>query len=1328
MTRLRQFFLLVSGLLCLDAMCLAADWPTYRYDVRRSGCSPGELPAALKPAWSVKLPSFLPAFPNEPRQQFDRSYEPICAAGTLVIGSPIDGSVRAFAVETGQELWCHYTGGPVRLAPVLHYTGGPVRLAPVLHDGKVLVGSDDGTFRCLNLADGSLVWSMKPYPAERPDMRLLGNNRLISMWPVRGGPVVVDGIVYFGSGVWPTMGIYVHALRVADGTSVWTNSRLSLLEHVRIDHNKLFDAGLSPQGYLLSSGKHLVLPNGRSQPVALNRADGSLFHFVQGYRNGDCRVAIGGDYAFVGERGVVSLTDFREVGNKWARAGDKAPQAFDPARFDQFEGPYHPYKHFSGCTANSVFEGSMAYSLSQGVFYAHDLSKAAVSEWKSSQGSRTLKPFRWDAPMAIRMPIGLGGSSRLFLKAGKRLYGCAGNWGVAIELTGATPAARIVWQHQFAAPPTSMIAAADRLFVALRDGTVECLSADGQAPAAAATVRTRAPTASPELETVLTATAARAGFCVVFGNLSPGEIDHLLVETDLRLVLVDPDPEQVKALRTAYGKSEDYGTRLEVFSGQADTFELPAYLASIMWLRSAGGKPADSALMERLWRSVRPYGGALCVTGSSDLVAATRTQLEAVKLDGAAAPVGAANVIAIHRPNGPEGAADWTHETADAARSHFSKDTAVRAPLAPLWYGDGPDHGFIKRKDYGRGVKPQVAQGRVFALQQFSRTLYAYDAYTGRSLWKQRGEGKEAGFITRFVSRPEGVYAAGRGICVVYDPATGRELRRMTFSQAMPADSKARAAGIVVTDTSVLIAGANVATVAIEQGLWDADVLVCLDRTTGEIRWKRSAAERFNIKALAAHGGRVFCTDSMSPLANEYWQRRGAGVTECASTVMALDEATGDVQWRHEFQSPYRQHGASSWLGVRGRDDWLACVESTNRVIAGREGNAVLLKADDGSVVWEKELGLTQPLIVMGRHLLDQSGRRMDIETAEILKSGLFSRGGCNYAVANRHLALLREQTVCYVDIESGKRHRLRNLRSGCSNSTIPAAGLLNLPNFAMGCVCNYPVQTSSAWLHMPGIEDWGGTEPMRVEPVTGNTSIPVVSADAARQMHAFKRSFLVDDPKTAMEYLVGHWTFDNLSPDAPNRAPDLSPSKAVCVLSNPIFEPRGSGQALTCGADVAKTCGKARIPAHDSVRQALTMCAWVKLGEKQHKGAAGIVECPQYYRLMVDNTTAPYTISLSLQTDAKSWRSVRTPQKVKAGEWIHVAGTFDGEVGELVLYLNGKEIARSNGRACAVGPSGSSIAIGVRDGGAFLNGALDDVRLYKRALGPKVIAAIASE
>ena len=127
-------------------------------------------------------------------------------------------------------------------------------------------------------------------------------------------------------------------------------------------------------------------------------------------------------------------------------------------------------------------------------------------------------------------------------------------------------------------------------------------------------------------------------------------------------------------------------------------------------------------------------------------------------------------------------------------------------------------------------------------------------------------------------------------------------------------------------------------------------------------------------------------------------------------------------------------------MSVRSQDDWLAYAEAGNQVLAGRGGTTLLLEAETGQPVWEKPLGLAQPVILMGERVLDQSARLIALATGEPLQSNLFRRGGCNYAVANPFLAFLRDQTVCYVDLETGERHRLRNLRSGCSNSLIAAS------------------------------------------------------------------------------------------------------------------------------------------------------------------------------------------------------------------------------------------------------------------------------------------------
>ncbi|TVS17603.1 MAG: hypothetical protein EA424_12275 [Planctomycetaceae bacterium] len=1279
-------------------------WPMYRYDARRSGFSPQGLPAVLELHWQRQLPGYEVAFPNEARKQFDSSYEPVCADGVLVVASPADGSVRAYAVETGEERW-------------RFYAEGPVRLAPVLHEGRVLFGADDGRFRCLDLKSGDLLWEHRAYLPDAPDARLLGNNRLISHWPVRGGAVVKDQTVYFASGVWPTMGVFVWALDIRTGTPHWMNASLGHIKGVRIDHDVRHDSGISPQGYLLATEDRLIVPSGRSLPLGLNRSDGSLFHYVMGYRSGDWRVVVGGDYLLVGQTGVLSLADFREVGNTFQTAGTADPQAVETRR-DLTESPRAPYKFFAGADADSIIDGAMAYSFVDGVFLAHDLDRSGVSEHGTSPLQPVSSVLRWDAQMTMRVPTGLGGHTRLFARAGDTFYGRAGDSIVALKLTHDTPAVQVAWKHEVASRPTSVIPAEGRLFAVLEDGMLLCFGEEGthgEIQATKADIATVSPSASESLQAV---DFPNDGFFIALGGLSPAETEHLVQKTDLRMIVVSADDDMHDSERRRLAATGTYGSRVERFAGDPLAFHLPHYIASLLWWRGDVLEPPTAAQLRRAWDAVRPFGGRLRFTGTEAQTTRFAELANTAELSGAEIAVDDRGVTLL-RLGGPEGAADWTHETADAARSFFSQDTAVRPPLTPLWFGDGPGYGFIKHKDYGIGVKPQVVEGRVVALQQHTQTLFAYDAYTGRVLWRTRGEGDDAGFITRHVVLCDGVYAAGNGLCVVFDPDTGDVLRRMQY--ATGENEPTRASGIVVSDDSILIAASVFEGVrAIEQGLWDAEVLICLDRKTGKHRWSRQSDQRFNIKALAIGDGKVFATDSMSPLAIDRWQRRGGDLNECSSLVIALDEASGQQLWSYQYTAAYRQHGASGWTTVRGTDDWLGYVQASGRLLVGRAGSTALLDGDHGHPVWEKSLALVQPVVILGDRMIDQRARLFDIASGEQTGSGFFQRGGCNYAVANQFLTFQRDRTISYADLETGEQSFLRNIRSGCSNSLVAASGILSIPQYTEHCVCNYPIQTTTAWIHDPEAADWGPQDTVTLEPVAIEI-LPRLTPDEASRMHHFERRFVVNDAEQAAAHLIAHWDFEGLE-DGALVATDRSGHGADSRLANARFTEYGDRRALSCGGDEPKTVARATLEPRGLVRDAVTIAAWVRLDESQHytHGNSGIVESPQHYRLMVRENQPPYTLSFDVRTEDGSWRSARTPSgAVEADRWVHVAGTYDGETGEIAFFLNGEQVAHNIQRPGRIHPGGDTIAIGLRDGVAYLSGAVADIRIYDRALGP---------
>ncbi|QDT98922.1 outer membrane protein assembly factor BamB family protein [Gimesia aquarii] len=239
----------------------SSDWPMWRQNAGRTGVTTESLPEKLSLKWVRQLPEITPAFHNA-RLQFDAGYEPIVADGVLLIASSRNDSVTAYEAATGRELW-------------VYHINGPVRFAPAVWQDYVCFGSDDGFLYCVELSTGKLRWKHRAVPNER---RLLGNQRLISVWPVRGGPVVSEGIVYFAAGVWPFEGVFVYAMDIATGNVIWRNERLGYLFGQQ-PHNTKAIGGLAPQGYLIVNGDELIVPCSTAYPARLNRKTGELIEF-----------------------------------------------------------------------------------------------------------------------------------------------------------------------------------------------------------------------------------------------------------------------------------------------------------------------------------------------------------------------------------------------------------------------------------------------------------------------------------------------------------------------------------------------------------------------------------------------------------------------------------------------------------------------------------------------------------------------------------------------------------------------------------------------------------------------------------------------------------------------------------------------------------------------------------------------------------------------------------------------------------------------------------------------------------------------------------------
>uniref|UniRef100_UPI002608713D outer membrane protein assembly factor BamB family protein n=1 Tax=uncultured Gimesia sp. TaxID=1678688 RepID=UPI002608713D len=1027
------FCLIVSLFAASSQQIESADWPMWRGNIERTGVTSEVLPDQLHLNWSRRLPLYQVAWPNEERLQYDLAYEPVSVGNRILVGSPLMGSLTAFDAKTGEVSW-------------KFSANGPVRFAPVVSGENVMLGSDDGYLYCLNLSDGVLRWKIKGAPDSHQERWHLGNNRLISYWPVRGAPVVQDGIVYFGAGIWPSMGTYLSAVDIKTGKRKWINQRVQFLKNVRIDHNYLHESGLSPQGYCLIADKKLVVPNGRSMPARIDPETGKMHYFVQGYRNGDSRVIAAGDVLLVGHSGVVNLADGREVGNRWVDAGKEAPKSWSTPKRDQFEGPFDAYKMMPGCSYRSAYDKGISYGVDKGVVYAYDLSKASKSLYEKKHGAQKVKPAKWEAPLLWKLDTKLGkGVTHSVIKAGNTLYGHVGPTLFAAKIAADGKSAKIIWEHKLTQTVGSLIAANQRLIVTCLNGDLHCFQAQSPKHKWHKLAHVPLPRISVEDSQLafeyLDASTVKVGF---EGSVKPGYVvilgvgseslpDALLQVAGVRLIVIEDDAARVSRLRKKYLDVGMYGREIQVIHADPDTFPLPHYLADLVIDQTPAAKNIV-ALTEKL-NAVRPYGGVACLAVND----ANRELIEKTvdSLDQTHWKVKQQNdLVILQRVGALPGTSDWTHECSDAARSYFSRDQLVQSPLGVLWYGDGAGYGFHKFKDYGRGVKPQVAGGRLVAFDDRSKRLTAIDAYTGRLLWNF----DTGTTIVRYATLPDAIIVGRNSECLILNPEDGSVIKTLPCQLDPKLTGVPGVVDVRVSDPLILIAvGFDLpkghSHPAIETGLWDAKTIVAFDRKSGKQLWSVTAKERFNIHSLVIGEGRVFCIDSMAPLKADQLQRRGTAPKTFTSEVLALDAVDGSVKWKLQREYGHRVMTGRGPLAIRPYDDWAAYSYQSKFLYTGKLSEMQALNADTGEKVWEKPIGL-QPLLLYDDSFINQAGNKYDLLTGkQISTTPLFKRSGCNYTVGNKNLLFLRNNCASYVDIDKKKSFSLRNLRSGCSNS-----------------------------------------------------------------------------------------------------------------------------------------------------------------------------------------------------------------------------------------------------------------------------------------------------
>ncbi len=1128
------------------------DWPMYRYDARRGAATPHELPEKLHLNWVLEMPEPQKAWVQQiddfDKLHFDLSYEPVVAGGLIYVPSMVTDKLTAYDIDSGESVWSYYTDGPIRLAPVVW-------------NGRIFIPSDDGHIYCLSADEGELLWKFQGGPTNR---KVLGNERLISMWSVRGGPVIKDGILYFAAGVWPHEGVFIYALNAISGGKEWVNSGTGNRMDLHPHGGAYAFGGVAPQGSFVVSGDKLIVPGGRTTPAVFNRHSGELLYFryqQPGKGGGGYRVYADEDVYFnpsVTINHMYSLEDGRHIGE---------------------------------LDAHIVARGRAIGVVNQRPFI--QLLKAGEEEI----------PLKGDI---------VSGLEKLHLLAGSRLYGSGKNGmivgiDVDLNLEGTSDgelSTNLTWTERVDGDVFRMIAAQNHLFVVTTKGNIYCFGPQQQEPVVheyrADIIWSESDEWTVRAEELLERSGLTDGYALMFGVGSGRLLEELLRQSNLHIVAFDTDESRVRQMREKFDKAGLYGKRVAVHEGDALTYRLPDYIASLIVSEDpeAAGLNACESFAEALFRPLRPYGGTIYLPLANRnwyrFFTADRQRefVESAKkaeLENAVISENSDHVL-IRRPGSLPGSDVWSHQYSDAANTTYSADDRVRAPLGITWFG-GPGNEKVLPRHLS-GPVPQVVEGKLVILGV--NHISARCVYTGREIWavklplvgknftslehevEQQARQAPVYFPNQpgantigspYVTTTDGVYIIHEDRCLMLDLDTGvqlaefelpgrEELPNEITDKTMDEIKKSYATQIADIDNErwghISTSGDYLIVAAYPHffddgrpGLtdnWNAtssEFLVVMDRFSGEVRWAYQSRYGFRHNAIAVSDDRIFVMDNLSSEIQTRLARRGIepGIVP---RINAFDIHSGELLWT------YKDHVFGTWLSYSQEHDVLlqAGRRGGKRDLADEPNDELLmLRGEDGVELWRRYETHDGPVAMhmdQQRIIAGHGQRSLDLLTGDIYQvrnpvngfqeTWRYNRTyGCGTQNVSKHLITFRSGAAGYTDLlnDSGTGN-LAGFRAGCTNNLIVADGVLNAPDYTRSCSCSYQQQTSLAFVHMPDVEKW--TYNMYSDPEPGTIKQVGVNFGAPGS-RLFDGTMWINYPLFESERLFSRWDEDQRLP-----------------------------------------------------------------------------------------------------------------------------------------------------------------------------------------------------
>jgi outer membrane protein assembly factor BamB len=972
---------------------------------------------------------------------FDLAFQPVVSGGLVFFGSSSDCTVYALDAKTGREKW-------------KYFTDGPVRFAPAIWQNRLFVVSDDGYLYCLAGRDGKLLWKKRG----GPDLDMvLGNDRLISRWPARGGPVVKNDIVYFGAGIWPSEGIYLYAVDASTGRTLWVNNSSGSLVLEQPHSGNRACSGVSIQGYLAIAGNSLVVPTGRATPAVFDGESGQFryFHLMKFGAGWGKRKGAGPFVTFIGENLYIVEDDVFQAsdGCFMARGLPVSSTAVLPDMLVFTRGSkiialkksslWIEEKEPNAPPVQKLSLNNIAWSIA----CSDPVGASVVRATASNEASN------WpEATQVVNPPLVVAGRTIVVGTLNSKL------------VTADMESKAVVTTTELDGLALGLAAADQALYVSTDKGTIYCfIAAEREEPGLHVDrkVRRGLPHSAPYrvnklyrkmAREIIKAADIREGYCVDLA-CGDGSLAYALTKaSQLHIIAVDEDPCQVALARRKLSEAGLYGTRVTVLQRDPYGTNLPQHIAGLVVSGRSVTKGLHAAPSKEMRRLLHPYDGVALIGKSGNL---RRT---------------------VGQPLA--GAGEWTHQYADAANTLCSADDLARSPLRILWF---TDFGIRMPSRHGRGPAPLCKNG-IMIIEALDGLL-GVDAYSGRRLWFYGMENilepfdqehllGTSGTGSNMCLADDSVFIRHGGRCLRINMKTGTLVREYT----MP--DKDGVWGFIACDGGVLYGTSadqthvvrqlfrNVS--SMENLLTQSRSLFGLDIETGKTRWIYEARASIRHNAIAIDSGRVYLIDKSKQMVdlpkNDEDSETHATVQPKTSRLVCLDAGTGSILWE-QSEDIY-----GTTLAISSKHNVLLMsyqyAQRSFQLPSEKGDRLTGFRTIDGKRLWDtRERYISRP-IINGSTIYAQPYSYSLLNGIRNPGFVLEDRqpGGCGPITGSTHLLLYRSGTLGYTDLSRGSTtQNYGPVRPGCWINTIVAGGLVLMPDSTDRCTCSYLMKTSIA-------------------------------------------------------------------------------------------------------------------------------------------------------------------------------------------------------------------------------------------------------------------------